>query len=288
MTILDVREIFYSEVRAVCKSPVDWGNIWAALERAYDRIAPMLKAEPQPMSREKMVKVVADHYANAGIPDGLFCAKTLLEGNRDGWMEIHGALTAIDALAGRILAIKTDSERFDEHLEQASETVAGWPACKQTLLGAKPVANDEAAEWKQRYERQLAHASRLQTTCGKKSGEISEQARKILELEYEIARLKQQAGPDRLYRICELLGKLSRAGEAYPKMQIFEDRRGTFRVDPGGGRVICTFRPGEDPEKVLASYVAGHCSDSLRAELDTLGDMCPEIKAIVRDHLDRK
>ena len=206
----------------------------------------IVATEPRAMSREEMVEVVATFVRGQ---EKWTDAKMIEEGNR---MSYHsaGPLDAIDALAGKI------------------------------------PASNEAEAWQKKHACLLEHTKRVEAACGEKTT-------KIRDLEQEVTKLKWHTpaeGPDRLDRldrICELLLRIPRNKDGrYPHVLFWGDRTGSIGYSELEMRGCLRVFAPDDPEQVIAEYVAGlDKSSDLQRELDGLGDDCPAMRKLAEKEL---
>ena len=196
----------------------------------YQGMAEQIVAtEPQAMSRDEIVEVVADRFARDEWAEDFVAS--VREGSADD-MTGSGVLTAIDALVGKIPASNESS--MEERSWKAYQTGDSVPL--------QEVIDDLKEAVRFSVEREVQAAGRRKTT-----------------------KLKWHTpaeGPDRLDRICELLGKIPCGGGQAAYMQIFADGTGQFSSDR---KLIDWIILNDDPEQVIAEYVAGLAEEKLKA-----------------------
>ena len=160
----------------------------------------IVATEPRAMSRKEMVEVAAESFDKPGFRSVAECIRQ----NNRSTQQSFGALGVVDALVGKIPA--------------SGESSIGERSWKAYLAGdsqpLQEVIDDlkEAVVWKEKYERQAAHARRLEGVVRKRNEKIARLTAEIGGVKDGV-RVATAERSDRLDKVIAVVNKWLDEGE---------------------------------------------------------------------------
>ncbi len=260
-------------------------EILEAMLCAIDRIA-ALEPKPPLEGREERVEEIRKMLCDAAekSPRGVFYYRGMAEQIVATEPRAMSREEMVGVAAARLRKKDLTRTASDLEAQYMSHPTHCILIAIDAFAGKTSASDNEVEEWKEKYRRSVEHRRRLEATCAKKSGKIND-------LEQEVTKLKWHTPaetPDRLDRICRLLRKIPTGlNELSAYMQIENDGSGVVEREAAQPPLwLCDFDSNQNPEQVIAEYLAGLDKPSnLQCELDGLDDRCLELRKLAEKEL---